>query len=78
MIAFQPCVWVSGNFADRLNLQQALGSNADPLYFSLLWDAAQVLPLNGFVVAHLQTPSFQKLFTFKVAINTQQRIENQD
>ena len=52
MISFQPCVWISGNFTDGVNLQQALGSNANPFDLALLWDAAEVLPLKSFVVAH--------------------------
>ena len=52
MITFQPCIWIGQNFADGVDLQQALGTNSNPFYFALLRDAAEVLPLKGFVVAH--------------------------
>ena len=52
MVTFQTSIWISGNFTDGVNLQQALGSNANPFDLALLWDAAQVLPLKDFVVAH--------------------------
>ena len=52
VIALEPHVWVGGDFADRMNLQQALGANANPFDFALLGNTAQVLPLQGFVVTH--------------------------
>ena len=50
---------ISLDFINRVHLQQALGSNPNPFYFSLLGDTAQVLPLKGFVVAHLPVLAFR-------------------
>ena len=52
VIPFQPCVWVGSDFTDRVDLQQALGTNADPFDLAMLRDAPEVLPLKGFVIAH--------------------------
>jgi hypothetical protein len=57
VITFQPCIWVGCDFADGMHFQQALGANADPFNLALLGDAAEVLPLKGFVVAHGSTSS---------------------
>ena len=71
VITFQPCVWISVGLANGLNLSPAFRANSNPFNLTFLRNAVEVLSFQCFVLAHLQASSFQKLFTFKVAINTQ-------
>ncbi len=42
-----------------MDLRHALITNSNPFDLALLWDAAEVLPLKGFVVAHGSTQVVQ-------------------
>ena len=57
VVTFQTSVWIGGDFTDRVYFQQALGANANPFDLALLGNAAQVLSLKGFVLAHCSTSS---------------------
>ena len=59
VVTFQTSVWIGGDFTDRVYFQQALGANANPFDLALLWDTAEVLPFQYFVVAHGSTQVVQ-------------------
>ena len=52
VITLQTSVWISIDFTNGMDLSYALGTNANPFDLTLLWNTAELLVFQCFVIAH--------------------------